>query len=31
VQFVDGRIARDTPNPHPLTAPPAGLLAPEAG
>jgi len=31
VQFVDGRIARDAPNPQPATAAPADLLTPEAG
>jgi putative ABC transport system ATP-binding protein len=29
VQFVDGRIARDAPNPHPVTAAPAGVTASE--
>jgi putative ABC transport system ATP-binding protein len=29
VHFIDGRIARDAPNPHPVTAPPAAIAEAE--
>ena len=30
VQFVDGRVARDVPNPHPVTAAPSSTAISEA-